>query len=182
MSQTMAVPTRRDPAAASGQAGRAGGTTRGGSRTSSRRVTWLLPGVVDRPGADRDRPLVQRRPVERRCGRASRSGGGWHPDPAGRSLFVRPDAPHRADPEPALSFLTMVLAVPLGAAFAIGIDRWRGRPPAAGELHDAVLVRGARDHHRRRDVPGVHLPAEVRPARDAGAGAGPRHVTRRRIR
>jgi spermidine/putrescine transport system permease protein len=36
-----------------------------------------------------------------------------------------------------LSLLTVVLAVPLGTAFAIGIDRWRGRP--AGAANFAML-------------------------------------------
>ncbi len=36
-----------------------------------------------------------------------------------------------------LSFLTVLLAVPLGTAFAIGIDRWRGRP--AGAANFAML-------------------------------------------
>jgi spermidine/putrescine transport system permease protein len=33
-----------------------------------------------------------------------------------------------------LSILTVVLAVPLGTAFAIGIDRWRGRPAATANF------------------------------------------------
>lgn len=33
-----------------------------------------------------------------------------------------------------LSFLTVLLAVPLGTAFAIGIDRWRGRPAAGANF------------------------------------------------
>ena len=33
-----------------------------------------------------------------------------------------------------LSFLTVVVAVPLGTAFAIGIDRWRGRPAAGSNF------------------------------------------------
>jgi spermidine/putrescine transport system permease protein len=33
-----------------------------------------------------------------------------------------------------LSLLTVVLAVPLGTAFAIGIDRWRGRPAAGANF------------------------------------------------
>jgi spermidine/putrescine transport system permease protein len=33
-----------------------------------------------------------------------------------------------------LSVLTVLFAVPLGTAFAIGIDRWRGRPPATANF------------------------------------------------
>jgi spermidine/putrescine transport system permease protein len=33
-----------------------------------------------------------------------------------------------------LSFLTMVMAVPLGVAFAIGLDRWRGRPASGANV------------------------------------------------
>jgi spermidine/putrescine transport system permease protein len=33
-----------------------------------------------------------------------------------------------------LSFLTVLLAVPIGTAFAIGIDRWRGRPARAASF------------------------------------------------
>ena len=33
-----------------------------------------------------------------------------------------------------LSFTTMMLAVPLGVAFAIGLDRWRGRPAAGANF------------------------------------------------
>ncbi len=33
-----------------------------------------------------------------------------------------------------LSILTVILAVPLGTAFAIGIDRWRGRPAAGANF------------------------------------------------
>ena len=33
-----------------------------------------------------------------------------------------------------LSIITMVLAVPIGTAFAIGIDRWRGRPAATANF------------------------------------------------
>jgi spermidine/putrescine transport system permease protein len=33
-----------------------------------------------------------------------------------------------------LSIVTMLVAVPLGTAFAIGIDRWRGRPPASANF------------------------------------------------
>ena len=39
----------------------------------------------------------------------------------------------------------MLVAVPLGVAFAIGLDRWRGPRRRAAELPDAVLVRHARD-------------------------------------
>jgi spermidine/putrescine transport system permease protein len=33
-----------------------------------------------------------------------------------------------------LAGLTMLIAVPIGVAFAIGIDRWRGRPPASANF------------------------------------------------
>ena len=55
-----------------------------------------------------------------------------------------------------LSILTVIIAVPLGTLFAIGIDRWHGRPARRRELHDAAFVRRARDHPRRLAVPLVH--------------------------
>jgi spermidine/putrescine transport system permease protein len=50
------------------------------------------------------------------------------------SLFVNPDLHAALIQSLRLSFLTMVLAVPLGVAFAIGIDRWHGRPPAGANV------------------------------------------------
>lgn len=48
----------------------------------------------------------------------------WH-DPALRAAMFQTVR---------LSIVTMVLAVPLGTAFAIGIDRWRGRPAATANF------------------------------------------------
>ena len=48
----------------------------------------------------------------------------WH-DPALRSAMFQTLR---------LSLLTMVVAVPLGTAFAIGIDRWRGRPASTSNF------------------------------------------------
>jgi spermidine/putrescine transport system permease protein len=58
-----------------------------------------------------------------------------HPSiaPAG-SLFVNPELHAALIQSLRLSFITMILAVPLGVGFAIGIDRWRGRPPAAANV------------------------------------------------
>ncbi|HEY1330084.1 MAG TPA: ABC transporter permease [Actinomycetota bacterium] len=53
--------------------------------------------------------------------------------PAG-SLFVNPELHAALIQSLRLSFLTMILAVPLGVAFAIGIDRWHGRPPAGANF------------------------------------------------
>jgi spermidine/putrescine transport system permease protein len=50
------------------------------------------------------------------------------------SLFVNPDLHSALIQSLRLSFLTMMIAVPLGVAFAIGIDRWRGRPPAGANV------------------------------------------------
>jgi spermidine/putrescine transport system permease protein len=50
------------------------------------------------------------------------------------SLFVNPDLHAALLQSLRLSFLTMVIAVPLGVAFAIGIDRWRGRPPEGANV------------------------------------------------
>jgi spermidine/putrescine transport system permease protein len=58
-----------------------------------------------------------------------------HPpsDPEG-SLFVSPELHSALFQSLRLSFVTMFAAVPLGVAFAIGLDRWRGRPPAAANF------------------------------------------------
>jgi spermidine/putrescine transport system permease protein len=50
------------------------------------------------------------------------------------SLFVNPDLHSALIQSLRLSFFTMLLAVPLGVAFAIGIDRWHGRPPAGANV------------------------------------------------
>jgi spermidine/putrescine transport system permease protein len=50
------------------------------------------------------------------------------------SLFVNPDLHSALIQSLRLSFLTMAIAVPLGVLFAIGIDRWRGRPPAGANV------------------------------------------------
>jgi spermidine/putrescine transport system permease protein len=52
-----------------------------------------------------------------------------HPsyDPQG-SLFVSPELHAALIQSLRVSFSTMIVAVPLGVAFAIGVDRWRGRP------------------------------------------------------
>ena len=44
------------------------------------------------------------------------------------SLFRDPDLRAALRQTFVLSFMTMAIAVPLGVAFAIGLDRWRGRP------------------------------------------------------
>jgi spermidine/putrescine transport system permease protein len=44
------------------------------------------------------------------------------------SLFRDPDLRSAIRQTFTLSFATMAIAVPLGVAFAIGLDRWRGRP------------------------------------------------------
>ncbi len=68
------------------------------------------------------------------------------------------------------ALLTMLIAVPLGIAFAIGIDRWHGGRPATGATFVMLLlVRDARDHPGRLAVPRLPAPADVRPARDHGA-------------
>jgi spermidine/putrescine transport system permease protein len=50
------------------------------------------------------------------------------------SLFGNPDLHSALIQSLRLSVLTMLLAVPLGVAFAIGIDRWRGRPPTGANV------------------------------------------------
>jgi spermidine/putrescine transport system permease protein len=52
----------------------------------------------------------------------------WFNDPDKGSLFQDPDLRRAMVQTYTLSLLTMLAAVPLGVAFAIGIDRWRGRP------------------------------------------------------
>src|SRR5205807_9804550 len=58
-----------------------------------------------------------------------------HPkvDPQG-SLFVSPELHAALFQSLRLSFITMLVAVPLGVAFAIGLDRWRGRVPSGANL------------------------------------------------
>jgi spermidine/putrescine transport system permease protein len=51
----------------------------------------------------------------------------WFKDPDKLGLFQDPDLHSAIIQTYKLSFLTMIIAVPLGVAFAIGIDRWRGR-------------------------------------------------------
>ena len=54
----------------------------------------------------------------------------WVGDPtAAESLLFRPDLRTAMFQTVRLGVLTMLLAVPLGTLFAIGIDRWRGRGP-----------------------------------------------------
>jgi spermidine/putrescine transport system permease protein len=58
-----------------------------------------------------------------------------HPESApDGSLFVNPDLHSALIQSLRLSVLTMLIAVPLGVAFAIGIDRWHGRPPAGANV------------------------------------------------
>jgi spermidine/putrescine transport system permease protein len=51
----------------------------------------------------------------------------WLDDPDGAALFQDPTLRRAILQTYLLSFLTMIIAVPIGVAFAIGIDRWRGR-------------------------------------------------------
>jgi spermidine/putrescine transport system permease protein len=51
----------------------------------------------------------------------------WLNDPDREGLFQDPELRAAIVQTYRLSFLTMLIAVPLGVAFAIGIDRWRGR-------------------------------------------------------
>jgi spermidine/putrescine transport system permease protein len=61
----------------------------------------------------------------------------WFGHPASApdgSLFVNPDLHSALIQSLRLSVVTMLIAVPLGVAFAIGIDRWHGRPPAGANI------------------------------------------------
>jgi spermidine/putrescine transport system permease protein len=51
----------------------------------------------------------------------------WFDDPDGQALFQDPTLRRAILQTYLLSLLTMVIAVPIGVAFAIGLDRWRGR-------------------------------------------------------
>jgi spermidine/putrescine transport system permease protein len=51
----------------------------------------------------------------------------WIDDPDQQALFQDPVLRRAILQTYLLSFITMLLAVPLGVAFAIGLDRWRGR-------------------------------------------------------
>jgi spermidine/putrescine transport system permease protein len=58
----------------------------------------------------------------------------WFHDPEGQALFQDPVLRRAIAQTYILSFTTMMLAVPLGVAFAIGLDRWRGRPAAGANF------------------------------------------------
>ncbi len=64
----------------------------------------------------------------------------WYGNPQGAntSLWTDPDLHAALFQSLRLSFLVMVIAVPLGVAFAIGLDRWRGR--VAGTANFAMLL------------------------------------------
>ncbi|MBI3648709.1 MAG: ABC transporter permease [Actinobacteria bacterium] len=51
----------------------------------------------------------------------------WFNDSDGGALFQDPDLRRAILQTYLLSFVTMLVSVPFGVAFAIGIDRWRGR-------------------------------------------------------
>jgi spermidine/putrescine transport system permease protein len=51
----------------------------------------------------------------------------WLDDPDQQALFQDPVLRRAILQTYLLSFVTMILAVPLGVSFAIGLDRWRGR-------------------------------------------------------
>ncbi len=57
----------------------------------------------------------------------------WYQDPFD-SLWHDPTLAYRDDPDVQAFLATVILAVPLGTAFAIGIDRWRGRPAAGANF------------------------------------------------
>jgi spermidine/putrescine transport system permease protein len=59
----------------------------------------------------------------------------WINDPdEGQALFQDPVLRRAILQTYLLAFATMMVAVPLGVAFAIGLDRWRGRPAAGANF------------------------------------------------
>ncbi len=63
----------------------------------------------------------------------------WVGDPtAQESLLYRPDLRAAMAQSVRLAVITMLIAVPLGTLFAIGLDRWRGRGP--GVANFAMLL------------------------------------------
>jgi spermidine/putrescine transport system permease protein len=61
----------------------------------------------------------------------------WNGAPGGDtqgSLFTSPDLHAAIFQTLKLSIISMFVAVPLGVAFAIGLDRWRGRPAAVANF------------------------------------------------
>jgi spermidine/putrescine transport system permease protein len=58
----------------------------------------------------------------------------WNNDPDGLSLWQDPVIRRAILQTYILSFATMLIAVPLGVAFAIGLDRWHGRPATASNF------------------------------------------------
>jgi spermidine/putrescine transport system permease protein len=62
----------------------------------------------------------------------------WINDPDQQALFQDPVLRRAMLQTYILSFTTMIVSVPIGVLFAIGIDRWRGRPAATANF--AMLV------------------------------------------
>jgi spermidine/putrescine transport system permease protein len=62
----------------------------------------------------------------------------WIDDPDQQALFQDPVLRRAILQTYLLSFVTMLLAVPLGVSFAIGLDRWRGR--LAGSANFLMLL------------------------------------------
>src|SRR5204863_4450191 len=58
----------------------------------------------------------------------------WLHEPDGQALFQDPVLRRAILQTYLLSFTTMIVAVPIGVAFAIGIDRWRGRLAAGSNF------------------------------------------------
>ena len=75
-----------------------------------------------------------------------------------------------------LATLTTLVAVPLGVAFAIGLDRWRGRLAAGFNFQMLLSFVLPRDPARGGPAVPVHQPAQGRPAGHRGPAARPGHL------
>ena len=87
-----------------------------------------LPRLVDPARDHRDRLLVQRRAVAEHV--AGVLDAVVVPGPVRLAVPRSRRSARRSSRALRLSILTMILAVPLGTVFAIGLDRWHGRPAA----------------------------------------------------
>ncbi len=93
-------------------------------------IVYLLWSLL--PGADRRAVLVQRRPVAH--GLAGLLDALVLRRPAALGL-ARRNLHTALIHTLRLGVITTLITVPLGVAFALGLDRWRGRLPVGRQLH-----------------------------------------------
>ena len=124
--------------------------------------------LVAAAGAARDPVRVQRGPLAHERRRASRCAGSGRTRRSACATTRR--WPRRSQHSLVLAGLAMLLAVPLGTALAIGLQRWRGRGGGRHQRADAAAAGDAGARVRGRPVPAVHVRVRLHRARDDGAG------------